>query len=41
MPYAQYFLIYPTTITLLPVLATLIVHHQAVLVSTKCRSQVG
>jgi len=32
MPYAQYFLIYPTIITLLPVSATLFVRHRAVLV---------
>jgi hypothetical protein len=37
MPYAQYFLIYPMTIILLPVLATLFVHNQAVLDSTNCR----
>ena len=37
MQYAPYFLIYPTIITLLPVLATLFVYHQAVLVSTNCR----
>jgi len=39
MPYAQYFLIYHTIITLLPVLSTLFVHHRAVLVISNCRSR--